>query len=79
MSPAFDSFMLILLMSKIMFPLTGMKYVQQTQAIWATSALMHGRHGNAHLWNAIEQDAELQFEPGQVPSTVSIKFFIRNL
>jgi hypothetical protein len=36
----------------------------------AKSALMHRRSGKVHLWNAIEQDAELHFEPGQVPSTL---------
>lgn len=51
-------------MSKVMFPSTGMRYAHQTQAIWATSALRHGRRGKVHLWNA-----ELHFEPGQLPST----------
>lgn len=32
--------------------------------------LMSSSSGQVHLWNAIEQDAELHFEPGQDPSAL---------
>lgn len=56
-------------MSKTMFPWQG--WIPSIRhRLFEPSHLMCSRRGKVYLWNALEQDVELHFEPGQDPSTL---------
>lgn len=56
-------------MSKTMFPWQG--WIPSIRhRLFEPSHLMCIRRGKVYLWNVLEQDAELHFEPGQDPSTL---------